>query len=239
MTSSVSRKRASQTAPIARARTAGCDMPVGASEVETGFEPVYTALQAVASPLGHSTERPRPVSLRTSPSGRRDSNPRPSPWQGDALPAALRPHATEDPRGASANHSRSLVTALQSQSERCRARCGRLALTCVRGRPAGADGSPRRAPGHRRWCEVTDDPARSTPAAGGRSCVTFEGALTCARFERRQGRAASPARLAWRGPAADAWTSLAGPAGVRRGASAASVSASRPGTSTRRTCAGS
>ncbi len=24
-------------------------------EVETGFEPVYTALQAAASPLGHST----------------------------------------------------------------------------------------------------------------------------------------------------------------------------------------
>ena len=24
--------------------------------METGFEPVYTALQAVASPLGHSTE---------------------------------------------------------------------------------------------------------------------------------------------------------------------------------------
>jgi hypothetical protein len=45
VTSSVSRKRA-PTAPIAR---------IGA-EVETGFEPVYTALQAVASPLGHSTE---------------------------------------------------------------------------------------------------------------------------------------------------------------------------------------
>jgi hypothetical protein len=31
--------------------------------VETGFEPVYTALQAVASPLGHSTEvSPREIS---------------------------------------------------------------------------------------------------------------------------------------------------------------------------------
>src|SRR5699024_6687067 len=29
--------------------------------------------------------------MRASPSGRRDSNPRPSPWQGDALPAELRP----------------------------------------------------------------------------------------------------------------------------------------------------
>jgi hypothetical protein len=45
VTSSVSRKRA-PTAPIA----------LVVAEVETGFEPVYTALQAVASPLGHSTE---------------------------------------------------------------------------------------------------------------------------------------------------------------------------------------
>src|ERR1700709_2672750 len=47
VTSSVSGKRASQTAPIAHA--------VVLVEVETGFEPVWTALQAVASPLGHST----------------------------------------------------------------------------------------------------------------------------------------------------------------------------------------
>src|ERR1700722_18336218 len=30
------------------------------------------------------------------PSGRRDSNPRPSPWQGDALPAEPRPHASPE-----------------------------------------------------------------------------------------------------------------------------------------------
>ena len=56
-------------------------------EVETGFEPVYTDLQSVASPLGHST------GWSMSPSGRRDSNSRPSPWQGDALPTEPRPHA--------------------------------------------------------------------------------------------------------------------------------------------------
>ena len=33
-------------------------------EVETGFEPVYTALQAVASPLGHATVSPRSDPLR-------------------------------------------------------------------------------------------------------------------------------------------------------------------------------
>ncbi len=50
VTSSVSRKRAT-TAPIAR----GVLLGVYVIEVETGFEPVYAALQAAASPLGHST----------------------------------------------------------------------------------------------------------------------------------------------------------------------------------------
>ena len=45
-TSSVSRKRASPCANRPDCRS---------YEVATGFEPVYTALQAVASPLGHST----------------------------------------------------------------------------------------------------------------------------------------------------------------------------------------
>jgi hypothetical protein len=64
-------------------------------------------------PLGHSAARvpdlrhprhrravvTRQLARRdpAPPSGRRDSNPRPSPWQGDALPAALRPHPPAGP----------------------------------------------------------------------------------------------------------------------------------------------
>ena len=46
-------------------------------EAATGFEPVIKVLQTSALPLGYAA-----IIL----SGRRDSNPRPSPWQGDILP---------------------------------------------------------------------------------------------------------------------------------------------------------
>ena len=53
VTSSVSGKRAT-AAPIARRRSGGAES-AAVSEVATGFEPVCTALQAAASPLGHAT----------------------------------------------------------------------------------------------------------------------------------------------------------------------------------------
>lgn len=71
VTSSVSGKRAT-AAPIARG--VACYL----AEVETGFEPVYTALQAVASPLGHSTRRcasPRTVRIVRADDGIRTRDP--------------------------------------------------------------------------------------------------------------------------------------------------------------------
>ena len=48
-------------------------------EASTGFEPVMRVLQTLALPLGHDA-------IIKLLSGRWDSNPRPSPWQGDVLP---------------------------------------------------------------------------------------------------------------------------------------------------------
>ena len=47
-------------------------------EAATGFEPVIKVLQTSALPLGYAAIY--------NWSGRRDSNPRPPPWQGDVLP---------------------------------------------------------------------------------------------------------------------------------------------------------
>lgn len=49
-----------------------------------GFEPMIRVLQTLALPLGH-------VAKSEWVSGRWDSNPRPSPWQGDVLPTEPRP----------------------------------------------------------------------------------------------------------------------------------------------------
>ena len=45
----------------------------------TGFEPMIEVLQTSALPLGYAAKI-------KNKSGRRDSNPRPPPWQGDILP---------------------------------------------------------------------------------------------------------------------------------------------------------
>ena len=48
-------------------------------EAATGFEPVIKVLQTSALPLGYAA-------FKYYWSGRRDSNPRPPPWQGGVLP---------------------------------------------------------------------------------------------------------------------------------------------------------
>jgi hypothetical protein len=95
VTSSVSGKR-SPAELIARSVLHERVVPRGGNGIRTrvnGF-----AGRCLASRPSHQegsqVRKPEPL-----PSGRRDSNPRPSPWQGDALPTALRP-PTSRPTGA-------------------------------------------------------------------------------------------------------------------------------------------
>ncbi len=61
-------------------------------EASTGFGPVMRVLQTLALPLGHDAMFLNHYKIRIADwqssfqSGRWDSNPRPSPWQGDVLP---------------------------------------------------------------------------------------------------------------------------------------------------------
>ena len=95
MTSSVSGKRAT-AAPIARAALCGADG--GGYGIRTrvhGFAGRCLASRPTHHECFriHVKRRSRRVVERAAPrSGRPDSNRRPSPWQGDALPTELRPH---------------------------------------------------------------------------------------------------------------------------------------------------
>ena len=67
-----------------------------------GFEPRFTDPKSAVLPLDEGPAdgtRARPVYGRPGKkwSGRRDSNPRPSPWQGDALPTEPLPPDAADP----------------------------------------------------------------------------------------------------------------------------------------------
>ena len=62
-------------------------------EASRGFEPLMRILQTLALPLGHDAIYTTRIATEHTPirnplclSGRWDSNPRPSPWQGDVLP---------------------------------------------------------------------------------------------------------------------------------------------------------
>ncbi len=82
MTSSVSGKRATNCAnrPRWRRDSNPCARICSPLPRLSATPPVRTGLAAAGT--------------RPTPSGRRDSNPRPSPWQGDALPTEPRPRAT-------------------------------------------------------------------------------------------------------------------------------------------------
>ncbi len=95
-------------------------------------------------PLGHSASRPPLPALligarcrssdrvRHPSSGRRDSNPRPSPWQGDALPTEPRPRAVEHlPPDMPEHHIRSSA---RTTNERQRA--SRVSRGAVAAKPA-------------------------------------------------------------------------------------------------------
>jgi hypothetical protein len=53
-------------------------------EAALGFEPRMKDLQSSAFPLGYAASTQ--LKKQRIWSGKRDLNPRPSPWQGDALP---------------------------------------------------------------------------------------------------------------------------------------------------------
>ena len=71
-------------------RPSGVVLRTALSEATVGFEPTMGVLQtpALTSWLRRRTRNAVPTSRPGEPrrSGRRDLNPRPSPWQGDALP---------------------------------------------------------------------------------------------------------------------------------------------------------
>src|SRR6516162_9874306 len=77
-----------------------------------GFEPRFTDPKSAVLPLDEGAGFPR----REEWSGRRDSNPRPSPWQGDALPTEPLPPATTTERvGGAESQIRTGDTAIFSR----------------------------------------------------------------------------------------------------------------------------
>ena len=78
-----------------------------------GFEPRFTDPKSAVLPLDEGAA-PRPGQRKWS--GRRDSNPRPSPWQGDALPTEpLPPARFRPPIGGAESQNRTGDTAIFSR----------------------------------------------------------------------------------------------------------------------------
>ena len=76
-----------QTPPLDHLGTSPCCVLAA----PRGFEPRFTDPKSAVLPLDEGATTPR-VPIRREWSGRRDSNPRPSHWQCDALPTEPLPH---------------------------------------------------------------------------------------------------------------------------------------------------
>src|SRR3989337_826949 len=104
------------------------DVPAGVPALKLlagprGFEPRFTDPKSAVLPLdegpaGMACARPVYVPGGREWSGRRDSNPRPSPWQGDALPTEPLPlddARPSHPRGGAESQDRTGDTAIFSR----------------------------------------------------------------------------------------------------------------------------
>ena len=187
-----------------------------------------------------SATPPSEALVRASPSGRRDSNPRPSPWQGDALPTEPRPHCS-DARSCPVSASGRLADARARQSNRYGPACvsARRAVACRHA--CSTTSRPGRA-----WFAgvLADGPASRPPTTsaaldeGGWWAVVADvrGAVGCGGSSDVR---PTPAAAVGPGPARpDAtWTSLAGPSRPTVAASRRSGAGSARATSTRSTSA--
>ena len=132
--------------------------------METGFEPVYTALQAVASPLGHSTEQDARETVFRADDGIRTRDPHLGKVMRYQL-RYVRMHAAGNVprlRGEPTDNPIALSNRLQSGMPPSRPYAARSDVPAT-GRRAPCDRASARfggllAPG---LVDVTDDPARA------------------------------------------------------------------------------
>ena len=166
--------------------------------METGFEPVYTALQAVASPLGHSTEQTSGEVFRAD-----DGTRTRDPHLGKVMRYQLR-----YVRIAAHSSSAGVASVLRDETITHPAwrlqsgPWGRRARHHVRVTSACAHLGGQLAT---ELVDVTDDLTALDSSGWWAVVLPYDGLPVCARFNDVRPAASPPGR--WRGPAQSAWHS--------------------------------